>query len=738
MKNSNSISEEEIKALKNINSVINKKYYSESEKYSIVEENIEYLKNEDDYINLLKQSFNMQSLELYYLLLSKINNYNINKELLLVLDSFVKDIKTKNNILEKNYIDYNTRVIHLINNIDKNIFKDNKCNKEIINLITSIILSEEFNIISQMSKLNIKFENDVLVNIFQNILIYKKENNEYIINILKILSSISDNDDYFYYEINDVFLGYLINNSDIDENLYKYWNEYLKTLGKNVFIDVSNKESLFKKHSKNMNSDSFLKLFRLFNDSCSNDNKLEIKYNNNDNILHKLAESRCIYEIIYRLVDRKELLSLLNKENDYNVTPLDIILSYSLHDNISLSILSFSLKILLNDNEKELNIFNSKTESKKIDDIENGCLMLYVKDKLLSGNFSNGNSHDSQYLLLIDKLLSNNDNKKNNDNKVDEDNYYTIYLKDDVKERIKECQLQEENKSVIWLNKMLDANGKKKLKTNEMLENNLEKLRNIFPNFKYFIDYVEENMYLNKMGDGFFSLPPSLIVSSPGIGKTFFLNILSKMIGVDNNFINMESVTAGFVLTGLPSHWSSAQPGLIFTNIYNSEYANNIMILDELDKTSNERYPVDNALLQILENHTAKYFKDEYIYVPMDISKSVWIATANDLSKISEPIKSRFNIFEINKPNFDERKILINEIYKTILNSHSWGKAFELNINEAVLNEMAQESNSSRDIRKTILTALAKSAKRLSNKIDLIDLDIKRISEINEWDKKND
>lgn len=210
------------------------------------------------------------------------------------------------------------------------------------------------------------------------------------------------------------------------------------------------------------------------------------------------------------------------------------------------------------------------------------------------------------------------------------------------------------------------------------------------------------------------------------------------MVGVDNSMISMESVTSGFILTGLGSQWSSGQPGLVFKNIYNAKYANNILILDEIDKCSDGKYNIDSVLLPLLESHTAKNFKDEYMNIPMDISKTVWVATANNIAAISEPIKSRFQLFEIKKPTFNERKILIQAIYKSLLKDHTWGDSFEKTIEDDVLNEMAQDGNSSRDIRKLILQACGKAARRLDKQIKIEDLEVKQMTDTSIWDKRNE
>lgn len=290
-----------------------------------------------------------------------------------------------------------------------------------------------------------------------------------------------------------------------------------------------------------------------------------------------------------------------------------------------------------------------------------------------------------------------------------------------------------------WVNKLKTVSGSKKLMFSTQLKKNLAELRRTFPNFKEFIDHVESYIYLNDMGDGYFWIPASLLVSAPGIGKTFFLHSLSKAVGVSYDMISMESVTAGFVLVGSSQQWSGGQPGLVFQNVFKSDYANNILILDEVDKTTNSNYPVEAVLLPLLETHTSQKFKDEFVNLPMDISKMIWVATANRLDQISDPIKSRFQVFNIPSPNFEERMILTQAIYHSLLQSNAWGKKFEKEISRDILSELAKDKNSSRDLRKTISDACGRAAKRQDNKLIFEDLNILRTNkETLPWDKKHD
>lgn len=320
---------------------------------------------------------------------------------------------------------------------------------------------------------------------------------------------------------------------------------------------------------------------------------------------------------------------------------------------------------------------------------------------------------------------------------------YWLYTKEDFESFEKDVIdfSSEEDPARKWVDKLRLSSGLRKIATNKSLMQNIDKLRAMFPNFNDFINYIEDNLYLHSIGNNLLKINPSLLISKPGTGKTFFLSKLAELAGTHADMINMESITGGFILTGLDSRYTTGSPGLFFKNMLNSPYVNNLMILDEIDKcsTSKENGGVEDVLLPLLEEHSSKYFKDEFLRLPIDMSHVNWIATANNLKNVSDPLLSRFKKFEIPSPNFNERKILAQNIYSTLLTKNSWGIGFKKILNDTVLDIICFDPGSTRQLRQNIESAIAKCARRNSNKlreIQIADLDIHSQQIINEWDEK--
>lgn len=283
--------------------------------------------------------------------------------------------------------------------------------------------------------------------------------------------------------------------------------------------------------------------------------------------------------------------------------------------------------------------------------------------------------------------------------------------------------LGDEGKGVKnQLRRIRKTGNNRYLQSSSKFFENVDKLRDNFPNFEEFITAIEDYSILNQLGDNHFYIPPSLLVGDPGIGKTFFLSELSDTIGIENKMIHMETMSASWLLVGASSQWKDAKPGIVYDNIIKSKYANNIFILDELDKMMKSNYPVDNCLLQLFEKHTAKEFKDEYIPLKLDISKIIWLATANTLSTISDPILSRLQTYKIANPNFNERKKLAQNIYNHMLAENTWGSHFNPIIPDATLDKLCEPSDSIREMKKVLLKAITHSARRNDNVITIEDI----------------
>ena len=220
------------------------------------------------------------------------------------------------------------------------------------------------------------------------------------------------------------------------------------------------------------------------------------------------------------------------------------------------------------------------------------------------------------------------------------------------------------------------------------------------PNFHAVVDDLRKYLALAVAGNEAVQFTPILLLGEPGLGKTYFAKRLSHALATGFEFVSMSSLTAGWVLTGASSQWSNARPGKVAQSLIDGDYANPVVVLDEVDKAGGDaRYDPMGALYGLLERDTAVHFKDEFIDVDMDASHILWVATANDESAIPDPILNRMNVYEIERPDGEGSRRIALAVYREILDAHHW--PFPPEPSDVVLEKLA--AIPPRDMRKLLL-----------------------------------
>lgn len=224
------------------------------------------------------------------------------------------------------------------------------------------------------------------------------------------------------------------------------------------------------------------------------------------------------------------------------------------------------------------------------------------------------------------------------------------------------------------------------------------------PNFAEVLEEVRRQLALCVDSSDAIELPPILLLGDPGIGKTHFAQRVSQLLGTGFGFVPMSSLTAGWILSGASSQWKNAKPGKVFDTFLNGEYANPVMVVDEIDKASGDgQFDPLGALYSLLESKTAAKFVDEFAEIPIDASGAVWFATANDAARIPEPILNRMNVYEIDPPDEEGAARIARSIYREIREAHDWGRRFPEAPDAAVVERLAELTP--REMRRAVQTA---------------------------------
>lgn len=233
----------------------------------------------------------------------------------------------------------------------------------------------------------------------------------------------------------------------------------------------------------------------------------------------------------------------------------------------------------------------------------------------------------------------------------------------------------------------------------------LDRLREQMPNFEEPIREIQRQAALAASSSDDLEIMPMLLLGDPGIGKTKFAREVASILSTGFALCPMSSMTAGWILSGASSQWKSAKPGKVFDTIIKGEYANPVMLLDEIDKASGSSSGYDplGALYSLLERDTAREFVDEFAEVPIDASGVVWIGSANEEESVPRPLLSRMNVFVIKSPDQDELRRVAQSIYEEIRSSKEWGRRFDPSLSEAALEKLMRFTP--REMRKAIMSA---------------------------------
>jgi ATP-dependent Lon protease len=224
------------------------------------------------------------------------------------------------------------------------------------------------------------------------------------------------------------------------------------------------------------------------------------------------------------------------------------------------------------------------------------------------------------------------------------------------------------------------------------------------PNFGEVLEHIRRQLALCVDSEDDIELMPILLLGDPGIGKTHFARRVSQLLGTGYGFVPMSSLTAGWVLSGASSQWKNAKPGKVFDTFLNGEYANPVLVVDEIDKASADgQYDPLGALYELLETQTATRFTDEFAEIPIDASGAVWFATANDAARIPEPLLNRMNVYEIEAPDAEGSARIAQAIYRELRDSHDWGKRFPEAPADGVVEKLAELTP--REMRRAVQAA---------------------------------
>ncbi len=267
-----------------------------------------------------------------------------------------------------------------------------------------------------------------------------------------------------------------------------------------------------------------------------------------------------------------------------------------------------------------------------------------------------------------------------------------------------------------YLDTIISLPWKKYSKTN----NDLEKSLKILDKNHYSLEKIKERILeflAVQIKTKSLKGPIICFVGPPGVGKTSLAKSCADAVGRKYVKVSLGGVRDESEIRGHRRTYIGSMPGKIIQSLKKVKCDNPLMLLDEIDKMSSDfRGDPAAAMLEVLDPEQNKSFNDHYLEVEYDLSKIMFIATANDISHIPIPLRDRMEIIHLSGYSESEKlSIAINHLILKIRKDNGLNvKEFKIS-NDAIL-KVIREYTFEAGVR-NLEREISKIARKIAKKI---------------------
>lgn len=207
------------------------------------------------------------------------------------------------------------------------------------------------------------------------------------------------------------------------------------------------------------------------------------------------------------------------------------------------------------------------------------------------------------------------------------------------------------------------------------------------------------------------------LVGPPGVGKTSIVKSIAESLGREFVSIKLGGITDESEIRGHRKTYVGAMPGRIISALTRVKTKNPVILLDELDKVGSDyRGDPSSALLEVLDPNQNYEFIDRYIEIPFDLSKVLFVTTANTAQNIPAPLQDRMEMIHLPGYNSIEKyQIAKRYLIKKQMEENGLSKD-QINITDSVIKIIEKSYTREagvRDLERNIGKIMRKSAKEI-------------------------